>query len=99
MSCPQCGGELVASPTVHCPTCAAGMVTYTIPVSLPSSQDARAVGQQIRELLLALRHPNGGYSTDQLRAEALQYAGFCWLAPGELAPECACDWDPATDPA
>ncbi len=67
---------------------------------------AREVGRQIRDLLLSLRahgHEPGGiwqnYSTDQLRAEALQHAGFCWLTPGEMAPECVCDWHPDTNPA
>lgn len=59
--------------------------------------DSKEVGAQIRALLLSLRdpnHPKGeSYATDELRREALDYAGFCWLAPGEMAPGCCCDWD------
>ena len=60
----------------------------------------KEVGAQIRALLLSLRapdHPKGSayesYATDELRREALDYAGFCWLVPGEIAPGCCCDWD------
>lgn len=59
----------------------------------------KLIGVQIRALLLSLRDPNhkGGtgwqsYATDDLRREALDYAGICWLAPGEMAPGCCCDW-------
>lgn len=63
-------------------------------MSLPTPQ---SVGAQIRALLLSLKDPNqkagwGSYATDDLRREALDYAGICWLAPGEMAPGCCCDW-------
>ena len=61
---------------------------------------ARDVGAQIRELLLSLKDTGAsGYALDQLRAEALQHAGFCWIAPGEMAPQCCCEWDPETNPS
>lgn len=62
--------------------------------------DPKQVGAEIRALLLSLHapdHPKGSawqsHATDELRRQALDYAGFCWLAPGEMAPECFCDWD------
>jgi hypothetical protein len=53
---------------------------------------AREVGAQIRALLMSLTAPEGGHSTETLRKIALQHAGFCWLAPGEMAPACCCPW-------
>lgn len=60
------------------------------------------VGARIREMLFSLREPShtehsedegwNSYGTDALRREALDRAGFCWLAPGEMAPQCACKW-------
>lgn len=73
------------------------------PVMFSISQIAatpEAVGAEIRRLLLALRatghtgeeervgHLHHG--TDAMRAEALDRAGICWKAPGELAPACTC---------
>lgn len=62
------------------------------------------VGAEIRRLLLSLRvaeHPVereqdgwNNYGTDDLRRRALDLAGICWLAPGEMAPQCCCDWSP-----
>lgn len=65
------------------------------------SKDPKVVGAEIRKLLLGLRDPahpvDDGpwqhHGTDRLRREALEYAGICWLAPGEMAPACACPWD------
>lgn len=56
-------------------------------------------GREIRRLLLALRAPEHGpdssnYVTDDLRRRALEVAGICWLAPGEMAPMCCCEWSP-----
>jgi len=61
-----------------------------------------AVGAEIRRLLLSLRHPEhigmregwNHHGTDELRKLALDYAGVCWKAPGELAPGCSCSWPP-----
>jgi hypothetical protein len=62
------------------------------------------VGQQIRRLLMSLHTPGHSldderaghlnYATDELRRQALDRAGICWLTPGEMAPACACDWSP-----
>lgn len=59
------------------------------------------VGQEIRRLLLSLRSPEHGpgpyvqnYATDELRRRALEVAGICWLAPGEMVPGCCCEWSP-----
>lgn len=67
-------------------------------------QDPKFVGAQIRALLLSLSAPDhteeeeahgiSNHSTDELRREALDHAGICWLAPGEMAPSCACEWSP-----
>jgi hypothetical protein len=64
-----------------------------------AAPDPKAVGAEIRRLLLSLRSPDHApesgwqsYSTDALRREALDHAGFCWLAPGEMAPGCCCPW-------
>ncbi len=59
-------------------------------------------GKEIRRLLMAL-HASGhtlddecagvlNYSTDELRRQALDRAGICRLAPGEMAPACCCPW-------
>jgi hypothetical protein len=34
------------------------------------------------------------YGTDDLRQQALDRAGICWLKPGEMAPACGCPWTP-----
>lgn len=66
-----------------------------------------AAGLEIRRLLLALRAPEHGsegdlhHGTDSLRRRALEVAGICWRAPGEMAPKCGCAWsfdDPAGAP-
>jgi hypothetical protein len=64
--------------------------------------DAKAIGLKIREMLFSLYASNHSeeqekrgvhsYATDELRGIALAYAGFCRLAPGEMAPGCGCDW-------
>lgn len=62
------------------------------------------VGAEIRRLLMSLHAPGHtldderaghlNYATDELRMQALDRAGICWLAPGEMAPACCCDWSP-----
>lgn len=62
------------------------------------------VGTEIRRLLMSLHAPGHtldderaghmSYSTDELRRQALDRAGICWLAPGEMAPGCCCPWTP-----
>lgn len=62
------------------------------------------VGREIRRLLMSLHAPGHtlederaghmNYGTDDLRRQALDHAGICWLAPGEMAPGCACEWSP-----
>lgn len=57
--------------------------------------EPKQIGAQIRELLFSLRAEGSSdqLSTDELRRMALDYAGICWLTPGEMAPQCCCDWD------
>jgi hypothetical protein len=62
------------------------------------------VGAEIRKLLFELYAPGHtadqeragafNYDTDTLRREALDAAGICWKAPGEMAPGCGCPWVP-----
>ncbi len=62
-------------------------------------------GDQIRSLLLALRAPGHSeseeragtcsYATNDLRGAALERAGICFKAPGEMRPQCGCE--PAKD--
>jgi hypothetical protein len=62
------------------------------------------VGQEIRRLLMSLHAPGHtiederaghlNYATDELRRQALDRAGICWLTPGEMAPACCCEWSP-----
>lgn len=73
--------------------------TFTLQLA-PLSADE--TGREIRRLLLSLRAPEHSpdseyacsYATDELRRRALEVAGICWLAPGEMAPTCCCDWSP-----
>jgi len=61
-------------------------------------------GQEIRRLLMSLHAPGHtldderagrlNYATDELRQQALDRAGICWPAPGEMAPACCCPWSP-----
>src|SRR5574342_388270 len=62
------------------------------------------IGKEIRRLLMSLHAPGHtlddesvgilNYSTDELRRQALDRAGICWLVPGEMAPSCCCSWSP-----
>lgn len=59
------------------------------------SADPKEVGAQIRALLFSLGPVYvdcSSYSADEARRKALEYAGICWLAPGEMAPQCCCEW-------
>lgn len=62
-------------------------------------KDPISVGHKIRELLLGLGETmydkySHSYSNNELRAQALEAAGFCWKAKGELRPGCCCEWTP-----
>ena len=66
--------------------------------------DFQAAGDEIRRILLSLHAPGhtkadehigwNSYSTDDLRKKALDAAGICWKAPGEMAPACGCPHPP-----
>ena len=84
--CTTCGNAHDSSGPA-CPQTFAVAVVTTPPT-------AREVGAKIREMLLSLKAPGGGYATDDLRMEALMHAGICWLTPGEMAPQCCCPWSP-----
>lgn len=76
-------------------------VTINVDVRPPTPDE---VGREIRRLLTLLHAPGHtledefagrmNYDTDELRRQALDRAGICWLAPGEMAPGCACPWSP-----
>jgi hypothetical protein len=63
---------------------------------------AEAVGARIRDMLFSLVSDGHSreedlrgvhsHATDELRRTALDHAGFCWVAPGEMAPSCGCSW-------
>lgn len=89
----SCGAVCDSSEEHRCPA-----TVFTV-TSLPSTP--AQVGAEIRRLLFSLRHPDDDgvgpwqhYGTETLRAEALDYAGICFLSPGEMAPECTCEWGP-----
>jgi hypothetical protein len=94
-NCSLCGGTHDTSKDDAC--------TKSVTVTMPP--DPKSVGRQIRTLLLSLKaatdpgvSPWQSHSTDALRRAALDYAGICWLAPGEMAPACCCAWsDDAPD--
>lgn len=75
--------------------------TFTV-VMPPLSPDE--TGREIRRLLMSLHAPGHtldderrgslNYATDELRQQALDRAGICWLTPGEMAPACCCEWSP-----
>lgn len=63
---------------------------------------AEAIGTRIRDMLFSLVSDGHSreedlrgvhsHATDELRRTALDHAGFCWVAPGEMAPSCGCSW-------
>lgn len=74
---------------------------YGIPPTVNQSPDStKVIGLQIRKLLMSIRAPHHSaeaeragrcyYETNDLRREALEYAGVCFVAPGELTPACSC---------
>lgn len=89
----QHGTEPLAMPTART---ANGGVSKTIPTrsSVRALSTPAEIGAQIRELLLTLHADRGGYDTAEQRRDALDHAGFCWCAPGEMAPGCGCAWSP-----
>ncbi len=77
-------GQVHDSTQAPCPQ----IVTPPLP-----SLTADETGREIRRLLFALKGI-GGRETDTLRRRALAIAGICWRSPGEMAPECCCEWSP-----
>lgn len=48
-------------------------------------------GSTIRAALKGLAKFARGYDLDNIRKDALDTAGICWKAPGEMTPWCGCD--------
>lgn len=93
---PDCGG-IYSTVQDRC-VCGAALVERG--ELMPAT--AQGVGARIRSMLESLvaaghtvEEDRRGYhhhGSDALRRSALDHAGFCWLAPGELAPSCGCAW-------
>ena len=72
------------------------------PIHEPIQYECQRAGEQIRKILQSLRAEGHSlqqevwglhnHGTDALRKLALDVAGICWKAPGEMAPGCGCPW-------
>jgi hypothetical protein len=86
----SCGQTVDSSEPHGCPS-----LTFRFP-EVP--MEPKDVGARIREMLLALRKQAGeepgpwiSHAADEACRIALEGAGFCWRARGEMRPWCGCE--------
>lgn len=75
--------------------------TQVIPIP-PVTKSIEELAHEFRAALFTIHAPGHSlddekegwfnYGTDELRRLALDHIGFCWAIPGEMSPECGCEW-------